>query len=197
MKMNNDRRSLLAVTVVTVCLSVFLVTAQAQSLKEQETGGPASTGGVRPAFHWSLMPNASSLTSAGGSSLPVSGSGTLGRLTKWTGFTGSSSIIGDTTIFEDKFGSVGIGTDSPTSRLTVAGLIQTTLGGLKFPDGTIQTTATVIGLQTISHDSTLQGDGTDGSPLGAAIPLLLQGASPTGDSLLTVVNTGLHGHGLE
>jgi hypothetical protein len=55
--------------------------------------------------------------------LAVTGSGTLGRLTKWTGFTSSNAAIGDTTIYEDKFGMVGIGTDSPTSKLTVAGLI--------------------------------------------------------------------------
>ena len=36
---------------------------------------------------------------------------------------------------------VGIGTTAPTSKLTVAGLIETTAGGVKFPDGTTQTTA--------------------------------------------------------
>jgi hypothetical protein len=38
-------------------------------------------------------------------------------------------------------GSVGIGTTSPSSKLTVAGVIQSTSGGIKFPDGTTQTTA--------------------------------------------------------
>lgn len=37
--------------------------------------------------------------------------------------------------------NVGIGTSAPASRLTVAGLIETTTGGVKFPDGTTQTTA--------------------------------------------------------
>src|SRR5262249_19753709 len=49
-----------------------------------------------------------------GPTLPVIGGGTLGRLTKWTGFTSTNSVIGDTTILEDKYGKVGIGTDSPT-----------------------------------------------------------------------------------
>ncbi|MBZ5639921.1 MAG: hypothetical protein LAO51_14335 [Acidobacteriia bacterium] len=40
-------------------------------------------------------------------------------------------------------GNVGIGTTSPTTKLTVAGVIQSTTGGIKFPDGTTQTTATL------------------------------------------------------
>ncbi|HEU4389399.1 MAG TPA: hypothetical protein VFV34_16465 [Blastocatellia bacterium] len=108
--------------------------------------------------------SASSITPlAAGPSLPATGSGTLGRLTKWTGFTGSNSAIGDTTIYEDKFGKVGIGTDSPTSRLTVAGVIEST-GGFKFPDGSVRTSAGVI------HDATLKGDGTAASPLAVAAP---------------------------
>ena len=38
-------------------------------------------------------------------------------------------------------GFVGIGTMSPTSSLTVAGLIESSANGFKFPDGTVQTTA--------------------------------------------------------
>lgn len=35
-------------------------------------------------------------------------------------------------------GSVGIGTDIPTETLSVAGVIESTIGGFKFPDGSIQ-----------------------------------------------------------
>jgi len=42
-------------------------------------------------------------------------------------------------------GNVGIGTTTPSERLTVNGAIQSTLGGFKFPDGTVQSTAATSG----------------------------------------------------
>lgn len=45
----------------------------------------------------------------------------------------------------DGFGSVGLGTTSPTARLDVDGLIRSRSGGIEFPDGTVQTTATLMG----------------------------------------------------
>src|SRR5262245_22408233 len=123
----------------------------------------------RPAMNAS-SPSFNITPMAAGPNLTVLGGGTLGRLTKWTGFTSSNSFIGDSTIFEDKFGMVGIGTDTPTSKLTVAGMIQSMGGGLKFPDGTVQTTSASGALLTVQHDSTLTGGGTQASPLGVAWP---------------------------
>jgi hypothetical protein len=114
-------------------------------------------------------------TQAGGSS-PVTGSGTPDRLVKWTGSSSTSYTVGDSIITEDKFGKVGIGTSTPTSKLTVQGMIETTLGGYKFPDGTIQTTAAVSGLSQVFHNTTLAGNGTAASPLDIAVPLNLKGS---------------------
>ena len=51
----------------------------------------------------------------------VDGSGTPGRISKWTGVSGSSTyVLGNSNIFEDKFGKIGIGTITPTSLLTVS-----------------------------------------------------------------------------
>ena len=111
------------------------------------------------------------IASAAGPGLPVTGSGTIGRLTKWAGFTSTNSAIGDSTIYEDKNGKVGIGTDSPTARLSVAGIIESLSGGFKFPDGSVQTTSAAGALLSITHDATLAGDGTAASPLQVASPL--------------------------
>ena len=120
----------------------------------------------------------------------VLGSGTVGKISMWTR-TGPSgnSILGDSIITQSG-DNIGIGTDSPTSKLTVQGMIETTLGGYKFPDGTVQTTA---GLTSIFHDATLAGDGTSASPLGVAVPLILSGATPI--SVLTINNSNIGGSG--
>jgi hypothetical protein len=48
-------------------------------------------------------------------------------------------------------GNVGIGTMEPGQQLTVAGIIQTTSGGIMFPDGTTQTTATAANVHSIGE----------------------------------------------
>ena len=94
--------------------------------------------------------------------LSADGTGTAGHLSKWIG----STSLGDSGITENKSGQVGIGTTAPTSKLTVQGMIEATLGGYKFPDGTIQTTAA--------------------SPGGFVVPLLLSGG--TAGPILSAIN---------
>lgn len=53
----------------------------------------------------------------------------------------------------DSTGNVGIGTNLPSAKLEVAGMIYTTTGGIKFPDNSIQTTA---GVSTSAGGSTGQ-----------------------------------------
>jgi len=110
--------------------------------------------------------------------LTASGSGTPGHLAKWI----NSSFLGDSSITEDKSGNVGIGTPAATSTLTVGGLIETLAGGIKFPDGSIQTRAA-----TLNHDDTLKGDGA-GVPLGLAVPLIFSGSVDNGSGVITVTN---------
>lgn len=55
-------------------------------------------------------------------------------------------------------GNVGIGTTSPNQKLTVAGIIESTSGGIKFPDGTIQSSARYGGVAVVA---TSGGDYTD------------------------------------
>lgn len=51
-------------------------------------------------------------------------------------------------------GNIGIGTSSPSQLLSVAGTINSTSGGFMFPDGTVQTTASVpLGSYDSPYDS--------------------------------------------
>jgi hypothetical protein len=118
-----------------------------------------------------------SLASKGASALNLQGFGTTGQIPQ---FGGGNYLI-DSVISQDSSGRIGIGTTSPSSPLTVAGQIETKAGGIKFPDGTLQTTSATGSLFQVSHDTTLSGNGTADSLLGVNIPALNQlgGASAT------------------
>ena len=72
--------------------------------------------------------------------------------------------------FDDN-NNVGIGTTSTGSKLAVAGTIESTSGGIKFPDATTQATA---GITSVNTNATLSGNGSVASPLGVASPLMIR-----------------------
>jgi hypothetical protein len=117
-------------------------------------------------------------------------SNTPGRLAKFT----DGKFLGDSNITEDDSGKIGIGTNLPTSQLTVNGIIEmmNAGSGIKFPDGTLQTTA---GIATVSHDSTLTGNGTPASPIGLNIPLTLNTYVQFG-SVIEVSNGNVASHAI-
>ena len=59
----------------------------------------------------------------------------------------------------DTNGSVGIGTTAPAEKLSVVGTIESSSGGFRFPDGTIQTTA-ATGLSGINVQERGNCDGS-------------------------------------
>jgi hypothetical protein len=62
-------------------------------------------------------------------------------------------------------GNMGIGTTSPGQRLTVAGMVESTSGGFKFPDGSTQASAvanTAADITAVTAGTGLSGGGTSG-----------------------------------
>src|SRR5215471_15621150 len=97
--------------VLTICLAS--ASLQAQQRATRGTIEPGGGAGFRP--------------QAGGPA--VHGSGSAGMIPKWL----DSGSIGDS-ILSEASGKIGIGTTSPGAKLSVVGMIETTLGGYKFPD---------------------------------------------------------------
>jgi hypothetical protein len=79
-----------------------------------------------------------------------------------------SAANGGKVVLQDVPGNVGIGTASPGEKLSVAGKVESTSGGFKFPDGSTQTTAAPNTAYTTysnpSLDTRLIADGDDPSP---------------------------------
>jgi len=74
-----------------------------------------------------------------------------GSFTNGISVTGANSSFNSGLVFTDSINSrVGISNTTPGSKLTVAGVIESTTGGIKFPDGTTMTT----GASAISGSNT-------------------------------------------
>lgn len=118
-------------------------------------GNTTGTGGKTAGAGASIA-----LTAGNGGTAPAgSKRGNGGNITLQPGSTGAGAgtagLNGNVLIAPSGVGNVGIGTNAPTSRLSVKGEIQIqgTGNGLKFPDGSIQTKAT---------SGTIDGTGTTG-----------------------------------
>ena len=102
-------------------------------------------------------------------------------------------------------GGVGIGTNNPGSKLTVAGTIESKSGGIKFPDGTMQTTAAAGGGGTVasvtaSAPLASSGGTTPNIALTGVVPLanipdLGSSYIKNGTSLQTSSNFNISGNG--
>jgi hypothetical protein len=62
----------------------------------------------------------------------------------------SETVSGVSNIFPSD-GNVGIGAPTPTEKLQVAGTIHSAIGGFKFPDGSVQTSAAAAGGNTLDQ----------------------------------------------
>jgi hypothetical protein len=90
---------------------------------------------------------------------------------------------------------VGIGTTEPVSILTVAGTIETTLGGIKFPTGNIQTDAAGASQWTASVVNDIYNNNIGNVGIGTTAPgAKLDVTAEAGDAICgTTINTGSSG----
>ena len=77
----------------------------------------------------------------------------------------SNGLVAGTSQFVLANGNVGVGTTNPSQTLTVAGTIQSTSGGVMFPDGSVQVSAspTNLGVTTLTDAATITVNGATGS----------------------------------
>jgi hypothetical protein len=121
-------------------------------------------GGIRSIGNSSLPSQVNyGMVWAGGYSSPDAGRFIIGDGSGWR--MNFSKRTGDVTTdlitFNDQ-GSVGIGTTVPSQKLSVAGTVESTSGGFKFPDGTTQTTAAAAGQWTTSGSDVYRSSGNVG-----------------------------------
>ncbi len=181
-------------------LAVFGNTILSGSSRYLNFGTTAGSGGYGIRDNAGTMQfknSAGSWTAFGSGSGSLSGAGTANYLAKWS----SASALADTILY-DNGTNVGIGTTNPTAKLQVAGQIHSSTGGIKFPDGTVQTTAATGGGITAATTQNCEAIGnscvTPACPTGyfrsgcsmsgdMYAPEALMGASPYGSAQCSCV----------
>lgn len=127
-------------------------------------------------------PTESNTTGSDNTFVGVAARPSVGNLTNATALGAGAIVSQSNSLVLGKNVNVGIGTSAPNSKLTVVGLIETTTGGVKFPDGTIQTTASTGGGAGVSSLNGLTGNVT----LAAGSNITI---TPSGNTL-TIASTG-------
>jgi hypothetical protein len=66
--------------------------------------------------------------------------------------TGGTGVVnlGSGQLYKDASGNLGVGTTTGTSKITATGVVESTTGGFKFPDGTTQTTAATSSVSSVN-----------------------------------------------
>ena len=102
-----------------------------------------SNNGTAPAGMWHLGMLTSGVSRVAlGFAGTESGSNSGSDFYLWT-YADSGAYLGNPLVIKRSSGNVGIGSTSPGQMLTVAGTIQSTSGGVMYPDGTTQNTGWV------------------------------------------------------
>ena len=121
--------------------------------------GDLAGSGLSSGSNNTFIGNISGLTVTTGSFNTFLGSNTNGanNLTNATAIGANAIVSQSNALILGSNANVGIGTSTPNSKLTVVGLIETTTGGVQFPDGTIQTTAATSANAILNQTTTQAG----------------------------------------
>ena len=105
--------------------------------------------------------------------------------------TGDTVAVPATQLYLKSNGNVGVGTASPNQKLSVAGTIETTSGGVKFPDGSVQTKASqVLNTYFVTTGTTMQTINSTTPVAVTGLSVTLTPASTSSRFIITAIVNG-------